>query len=187
MKVVAFNGSPRKTGNTSLLIRKVFEVLEAAGIECELVHIGGRFVRAVRPAEVQGAQGPALFDRFDIVNECIEKMLAADGIIIGSHLFRRSNRGDQGAHRPSGHVARQRQHVPPQAGRLGERGAAAGSLHVFDTINAFFHQRDDRARLGTGTWPWARDRRGGVRRGGDVRTMEMLGVNMAWLLGKIHG
>ena len=37
MKVVAFNGSPRKGGNTEYLLRAVFEPLTAAGIETELV------------------------------------------------------------------------------------------------------------------------------------------------------
>jgi hypothetical protein len=46
------------------LIRKVFGPLEAAGIECELVHTAAGPCGAVRPAEMQGAQGPALFDRF---------------------------------------------------------------------------------------------------------------------------
>ena len=35
MKVVAFNGSPRKEGNTHLLIQRVFGELKAEGIETE--------------------------------------------------------------------------------------------------------------------------------------------------------
>ena len=35
MKVVAFNGSPRKNGNTSILIRQVLSVMEDKGIETE--------------------------------------------------------------------------------------------------------------------------------------------------------
>ena len=42
MKIVAFNGSPRKDGNTSLLIKQVFSELEKEGIEAELIQIGGR-------------------------------------------------------------------------------------------------------------------------------------------------
>jgi multimeric flavodoxin WrbA len=42
MKVVAFNGSPRKEGNTATLIKYVFEELEKEGIETELVNIGGK-------------------------------------------------------------------------------------------------------------------------------------------------
>ncbi|MBU0651473.1 MAG: NAD(P)H-dependent oxidoreductase, partial [Proteobacteria bacterium] len=39
MKVVAFNGSPRKDGNTSILIRHVFSELEKQGIETDLVQL----------------------------------------------------------------------------------------------------------------------------------------------------
>jgi multimeric flavodoxin WrbA len=41
MKVLAFNGSPRKGGNTELLLRKVLEPIEEAGIETELIQVGG--------------------------------------------------------------------------------------------------------------------------------------------------
>ncbi len=38
MKVVAFNGSPRREGNTYLLVQKVFNELEKEGIKTEVVH-----------------------------------------------------------------------------------------------------------------------------------------------------
>ncbi len=41
MKVVAFNGSPRPEGSTTLLRRHVFEELEKEGIETEMVRICG--------------------------------------------------------------------------------------------------------------------------------------------------
>jgi NAD(P)H-dependent FMN reductase len=37
MKVVAFNGSARKGGNTALLVQRVFSELKSEGIETELV------------------------------------------------------------------------------------------------------------------------------------------------------
>ncbi len=49
-KVIAFNGSPRKKGNTSILIGYVFKELEGEGIETELVHVGGKKSGDVRPA-----------------------------------------------------------------------------------------------------------------------------------------
>ena len=50
MRVVAFNGSPRWEGNTDRLIRKVLSVLEAEGIETEIVHILGRELEGKNPA-----------------------------------------------------------------------------------------------------------------------------------------
>ena len=42
MKVVAFNGSARKDGNTAVLLRRVLKVLEAEGIETELIQLAGK-------------------------------------------------------------------------------------------------------------------------------------------------
>lgn len=41
MKVLAINGSARKDGNTDILISRIFEKLEAAGIETEKVQFSG--------------------------------------------------------------------------------------------------------------------------------------------------
>jgi len=41
LKVVAFNGSPRRDGNTALLINKVLQEIEKEGIETEFIQIGG--------------------------------------------------------------------------------------------------------------------------------------------------
>ena len=45
LKVVAFNGSGRKDGNTAILIRRVLKVLEEEGIETELIQLAGEPIR----------------------------------------------------------------------------------------------------------------------------------------------
>jgi len=45
MKVVAFNGSPRKGGNTEMLLNRVLEPIRAAGIDTELIQVGGKPIR----------------------------------------------------------------------------------------------------------------------------------------------
>ncbi|HLN91115.1 MAG TPA: NAD(P)H-dependent oxidoreductase, partial [Patescibacteria group bacterium] len=42
MRVVGVNGSARKGGNTTLLLRHVFAELEREGIETELVELSGK-------------------------------------------------------------------------------------------------------------------------------------------------
>ncbi len=42
MKVIAFNGSPHKDGNTYLLIRHTLDAIEKAGIKTEIIQIGGK-------------------------------------------------------------------------------------------------------------------------------------------------
>lgn len=85
MKVVAFNGSPNKEGNTWHAIKMVSEELEKAGIATEIVHVGNKAIRGclacgqcIKMMNEQCIQGD------DPVNEWIQKMKAADGIIIGS-------------------------------------------------------------------------------------------------------
>ncbi|MBA4393011.1 MAG: flavodoxin family protein, partial [Desulfobacca sp.] len=48
MKVLAFNGSPRKDGNTAILINHVFQELESEGLETELVQLSGKKIHEYR-------------------------------------------------------------------------------------------------------------------------------------------
>ena len=48
MKVVAFNGSGRKDGNTAILLRVVLKKLEENDVETELVQLAGQTIRGCR-------------------------------------------------------------------------------------------------------------------------------------------
>ncbi|RXE56331.1 FMN reductase [Methanoculleus taiwanensis] len=87
-KVVAFNGSPRRDGNTSILIRHIFDELEHEGIETELVRVGGQLIRGCTDCRrcYENRDRRCVFDD-DIVNDCIGKMIDADGIILGSPVY----------------------------------------------------------------------------------------------------
>jgi multimeric flavodoxin WrbA len=87
MKVVAFNGSPRKDGNTATLLGAVLKELEGLGIETELVHLKGPLSGCIACFKCyEKKDGKCALDK-DIVNECIEKMREADGIILGSPTY----------------------------------------------------------------------------------------------------
>ncbi len=88
LKVVAFNGSPRNDGNTSILIRHVLRELENEGIATELVSIGGQTLRGCMDCRrcFENRDRRCVFDD-DIVNDCVEKMIDADGIILGSPVY----------------------------------------------------------------------------------------------------
>lgn len=88
MKVIAFNGSPNKDGNTSLLIRLALDAIEKEGIGTDIIQIGGQTVypctacwKCFENLDERCIQGK------DIVNECIEKMKDADAIILGSPTY----------------------------------------------------------------------------------------------------
>lgn len=88
MKVVAFNGSPRKDGNTAMLLRKVLSPIARAGIDTEMVQVGGQAVRGCLACyhcmEVKDKQCAI---KSDPVNEWIAKMVEADAIIMGSPSY----------------------------------------------------------------------------------------------------
>ena len=85
MKVIGINGSPRAEGNTALALKEMARELAAAGIEMEIVHIGGRTIRGCQAC---GACGRNKNERCivadDPVNEAIQKMKNADAIVLGS-------------------------------------------------------------------------------------------------------
>ena len=88
MKVVAFNGSARKNGNTAILINYVFEELEKEGIETEMIQLAGKTIRGCKGCRIcVKKQDKQCSIKDDIVNECIEKMVDADGIILGSPVY----------------------------------------------------------------------------------------------------
>ena len=88
MKVVAFNGSPRKDGNTGILLRCVLEEIEAAGIETELVQLGGKKIRGcIACYKCFDSNDRRCSVDNDILNDCIARMIDADGILIGSPTY----------------------------------------------------------------------------------------------------
>jgi multimeric flavodoxin WrbA len=190
MKVVAFNGSPRKGGNTEHLIRHVLAVLKEEGIRTELVQVGGKKVHGCIACGkcFVNQDGKCVFDD-DIINKCIGKMVAADGIIIGSPTyFADVSTETKALIDRAGFV------VMANGGLLSRKmGAAvvaarrAGAVHVFDSINHFFGISNMYTvgssywNLGIGMNP------GDVEKDEEgIQTMRNLGANMAWILNKLE-
>ena len=88
MKVVAFSGSARKDGNTALLIGHVFTELEVAGIETELFQLSGKKIHGcIACYQCFANKDKHCAVQNDVLNECLDKMLEADGIILGSPTY----------------------------------------------------------------------------------------------------
>ena len=85
MKVVGFNGSPNKKGNTACSLNMVFEELENARIETEMIHVGKKKIQGCTAClDCVKKQNQACSLDDDPVNEWIQKIKAADGILLGS-------------------------------------------------------------------------------------------------------
>jgi len=185
-KILAINGSPKKEGNTALLLRTVLDVCAAAGHETEMYQAGGRAVRGCTACGACGKNaGRCAVD--DWMNELYPKMAAADALLLGSPTY-------------FADLTPELKAVIDRAGFICRRdgmrfsrkiGAGvcavrrAGSVHALDSINHFFLIND---MIVPGSTYWNLGVGGGPGDcAGDAEglaTMKRLGENIVWLLGK---
>ena len=85
MKVLILNGSPHPNGNTTVAIREAATVLQAEGIETEVVQIGSQDIRGCIACNSCSRLGRCVFN--DAVNEIAPKFEEADGLIIASPVY----------------------------------------------------------------------------------------------------
>ena len=189
MKVVAFNGSARKDGNTAILIGKVFRVLETEGIETELIQLAGsRIHGCIACMKCFKNKDQRCSVKDDNANECIEKMLGADGVILGSPTYFANVSTEMKALIDrAGMVSRANNDM--LARKVGAAVVAvrrAGSIHVFNSINHFFFI-GQMIVPGSSYWNLGMGReKGEVEKDEEgIQTMKDLGRNMAWLLKKL--
>jgi multimeric flavodoxin WrbA len=189
MKVIAFNGSARKEGNTALLLNTVLKELEAEGIGTEIYHLAGKPIQGcIACMKCFENKNKRCAVEKDIINECIGKMVEADGILLGSPTyFADVSAGMKALIERGGMVSRAN-------GDMHQRkvGAAvvvarrAGAFHVFNSLNAFF-LIGQMIVPGSSYWNLAHGRLPGeVANDEDgMKTMKDLGKNMAWLMKKL--
>lgn len=189
MKIVAFNGSGRKDGNTALLIRRVLKILEAEGIETELIQLAGEHIcgcSACRTCYSTKNNRCAIED--DSVNAYIQKMVEADGIILGSPVyFSMMSPELKALIDRAGYVALANDYLLKR--KVGAAVVAvrrAGAIPTFDAINHFF-LINQMIIPASSYWNVGLGRKKGDVAGDDegMRTMDTLGKNMAWLIKKL--
>ncbi len=189
LKVVAFNGSARKDGNTAILIRRVLDVLEAEGIETELIQLAGQQIHGCTACgtcrKVQNRQCKIVNDN---VNDYIEKMASADGIILGSPTyFSMMTSETKALIDRTGFVSRANGDLfKHKVGAAVVAMRRAGGIPTFDAINHFFLINQMivpgssywNIGIGLGKGDVEKDEEG-------LKTMDDLGKNMAWIVKKL--
>lgn len=191
MKVVAFSGSARKNGNTAGLVKRCLTELEAEGIETEFFELAGKKVRGCIACYkcMEKKNLRCAVDKDD-VNECIGKMLEADGIVLASPTYFADITPEMKALIDrSGMVSRANDDMlKRKVGAALVVARRAGSIHAFDSINHFFFI-SQMVVPGSSYWNVAFGRdKGDVEKDEEgLSTAANLGKNMAWLLKKIHG
>jgi multimeric flavodoxin WrbA len=191
MKVVAFNGSARKDGNTAILVRHMFKELEREGIETEQVQLAGKKIRGCAACyKCAENKDKKCAIKNDMINECIEKMCEADGIILASPTYFSDVTSEMKALIDrSGMVAKRNDDMLRR--KVGAAVVAVrrgGAIHTFDSINHFFFI-NQMIVPGSNYWNVGIGREAGeVEKDEEgLATMKILGENMGWILKKLQG
>jgi len=186
MKVIAFNGSGRKDGNTAILIKYVFEELEKEGIDTELIQLSGKTIHGCRACYgcfKNKDQECVIKD--DDVNLYVKKMIEADAIILGSPVYFANMSSQLKAliDRAGFVIMANGKPLKRKVGAAVVAVRRAGAVFTQDAINHFF-SINEMVVPGAGYWNM-----GFGREIGEVEndkegetTMRNLGKNMAWIL-----
>ena len=186
MKVVAINGSPRKEGNTHLLINHVFQELEKEGIETEEVSFAGRKIHGcIACYKCFQNKDKHCSVKEDALNECLDKMMVADGIILASPVYFADVTAEMKA------LIDRAGFVSMANGQLFRNKVGGsivalrrtGGIHTIDSLNHFFlaMQMVIAGRgiaIGRDIGDVEKDEEG-------IGFMKLLGQRMAWLLKKL--
>jgi multimeric flavodoxin WrbA len=141
MKVLAINGSPRKGGNTEILLRKALEPAAAAGHQTEYIQVGGTSIRGCTACGAcRRMKNRRCVIDDDIFNSVFAKMIAADAILIGSPVYFANMTAETKAlidragyvGLANGGLLRRKIGAAVSAQRRG------GGVHVMDSINHLF-------------------------------------------------
>jgi len=191
VNVLAINGSARKEGNTHILLNLVLDELKAEGIGTELVSLAEAELRGCIACykcfkeKDRRCHGPR-----DDLQALIEKMLAADGILLGSPVYFADITASMKALvERAGMTARANDDMfRRKVGAAVIAVRRGGAVHAFDSINHFF-LIGQMIVPGSIYWNLGRGKDPGEVKADEegLRTMRSLGRNMAWLLKKLAG
>ena len=182
MKVLLLNGSPRGEMCTYTALKAVAEELEKNEIETEIVNIGKNPIQGCIGCGACGKTGKGCAFGDDGVNDFIEKMKEADGLVIGSPVHYASASGavtsfmDRVSYAGGSAMA-----FKPGAAVVSCR--RGGASVAFDQLNKYFSilnmpvVSSNYWNMVHGSTPEEvlQDEEG-------IQTMRILGKNMAWLI-----
>lgn len=191
MKVLGINGSARKDGNTAIIINKVFEELNKQGIETELVQFAGQVIEPCKACWACGEQKNCVH-RKDIFRETFDKMMEADGILLGSPVYSANISASMQAFLERAAVV-----CDMNRGSLNNKykvGASVaalrrgGALSAVDAMNHFF-MNQEMIIVGSTYWNMVYGQMPGdvLKDEEGLQNMQNLGENMAYVLHKLNG
>jgi len=190
MNVFAVNTSPRKNGNTSIILNEMASILEKNNIKTHIYNIPNEAIRGCTACKTCfEKQNMQCVITNDCINYIVGEMSKADGIILGSPTYYADVNAEMKAIiervgyvcRANGNFLRRKVGCGVSAVRRG------GAIRVFDTFNHFFLY-NEMIVPGSVYWNFAIGREIGEVLNDDegMRTIKVLAENMAWLLKKLN-
>ena len=185
MKVLLINGSPRANGNTFLALGEIAKQLDKHGVETELVQIGNKPLHCCVACGYCRSNKHCVFTD-DLCNEVIDKLAAADALIVGTPTYYGQPNGGvlslmQRVFYANGAAA---QNKPAAGVAVCRRGGATAAL---SSLNMMF-QLLNMPLVTSQYWNivYGRDKGEAALDTEGMQTMRTLADNMAWMLRKIH-
>ena len=180
MKVLLINGSPHEKGCTYTALSLIAKELNDAGVDTEILHVGGKPVGGCIGCGGCAAGNGCVFG--GVVNEAIEKAKTADGFVFGSPVHYASASGnmtsfmDRLAYAGGRYLA----YKPAAAVAVCRRGGASAT---FDRLNKYF-TISNMPVVSSQYWNSVHGRVPGEARedAEGLQTMRVLARNMAQLL-----
>lgn len=189
MYAVAINGSPKEKGNTYHALKLVTSELEKQGISTEIIHIGDKIIRGCLScgACLRNQNERCVID--DEVNVVLQKMKAADAIILGSPVYYASIAGtmksfiDRAFYVASANGGMFRHKV----GASVAVARRSGEVATFDHLNHYFTLAEMFVPS-SNYWNTIHGQRPQevLKDEEGVQTMRVLGKNMAFLINSIE-
>lgn len=92
LKTLLISGSPKPDGNTAQLMRECAKVIQEQGVEAEVISFAGMSIASCTACGKCSETGRC--DIHDDLNEIIDKIRSAQGLIVGSPVYFGTARGD---------------------------------------------------------------------------------------------
>jgi multimeric flavodoxin WrbA len=189
MKVIALNASARKDGNTAILLNTVLDELKNEGIKTDMIQFAGKTLRGCTACnKCMKTLDKHCAVKKDILNDIMDQMLSADGILLGSPTYFSDVTANMRAFiERSGRVSRANNYMLKRkvgAGVVAVR--RAGAIPAFTGMFLYLHYMQ-MVIPGSSYWNVGigRDIGDVLKDEEGLQTMKTLGQNMAWLLKKV--
>lgn len=187
MKVVLINGSPHEKGCTYTALKEVADTLQNEGIEAEIVHIGKDPIAGCTACGYCSRTGENRCVINDKVNQILEKLETADGLVVGSPVYYASPNGSLISLLDRLFLAGAQSLMALKPGAAVTSARRAGTTSALEVIQKYF-TISQMPVVSSNYWPMvhgsspqevAQDKEG-------LQIMRILGRNMAWMLSCIQ-